>query len=109
MAAEPGLTGHRSSSVAGGRIGIATAMPGDVGRARTDALVRDEASRAYDHPDGSSWTYSRGTLDPWLRAYRDHGLDGLLPPPRSDLGVVRRHPQVLDEACQLRRWPDWRC
>jgi putative transposase len=66
-------------------------------------LVRELASRAYDHPDGSSWTYSRGTLDRWLRAYRDHGLDGLLPPPRSDLGVVRRHPQLLDEACQLRR------
>ena len=66
-------------------------------------LVRELASRAYDHPDGSSWTYSRGTLDRWLRAYRDHGLDGLLPPPRSDLGVVRRHPQLLEEACQLRR------
>jgi transposase len=66
-------------------------------------LVRELASRAYDHPDGSGWTYSRGTLDRWLRAYRDHGLDGLLPPPRSDLGVVRRHPQLLEEACQLRR------
>ena len=40
-------------------------------------LVRELASQAYEHPDGSSWTYSRGTLDRWVRAYRDHGLDGL--------------------------------
>ena len=24
-------------------------------------LVRELASRAYEHPDGSSWTYTRGT------------------------------------------------
>src|SRR5712692_1911788 len=65
-------------------------------------LVRELASQAYEHPDGSSWTYSRGTLDRWVRAYRDHGLDGLRPPPRADLGVVRRHPELLEEACQLR-------
>jgi len=64
---------------------------------------RCSTCRAYEHADGSGWTYSRGTLDRWLRAYRDHGLDGLLPPPRSDLGVVRRYPQLLEEACHLRR------
>jgi hypothetical protein len=74
-------------------------------------LVRELASRAYEHPDRSRWTYSRGTLDRWLRACRDHGLDGLLPPPRSDLGVVRRHPQLLDkpascaESCRAARPP----
>ena len=44
----------------------------------------------------------RATLD-WIRAYREHGLDGLRPPPRADLGVVRRHPELLEEACQLRQ------
>jgi hypothetical protein len=29
-------------------------------------LVRELASRAYEHPDCSRWTYSRGTLDRWL-------------------------------------------
>ena len=65
-------------------------------------LVRELANQPYEHPDGSSWTYSRVTLDRWIRAYREHGLDGLRPPPRADLGVVRRHPELLEEACQLR-------
>src|SRR6476620_8602900 len=65
-------------------------------------LVRELANQAYEHPDGSSWTYSRVTLDRWIRAYRERGLDGLRPPPRADLGVVRRHPELLEEACQLR-------
>jgi putative transposase len=65
-------------------------------------LVRELASRVYEHPDGSQRQYSRGTLDRWIRAYREQGLDGLKPEPRSDLGAVRRHPELLDEACALR-------
>ena len=56
----------------------------------------------YEHPDGSQRQYSRGTLDRWIRAYREQGLDGLKPDPRADLGAVRRHPELLDEACALR-------
>ena len=51
-------------------------------------LVRELASHAYEHPDGSSWTYSRVTLDRWIRAYREHGLDGLRPPPRASASSV---------------------
>src|SRR5437879_3051394 len=65
-------------------------------------LVRELAGQAFDHPDGSRYTYSRVTLDRWIRAYREQGLDGLRPPPRADLGTVRRHPELLEEACQLR-------
>ncbi len=65
-------------------------------------LVRELASQALAHPDGSQWTYSRGTLDRWIRAYHEQDLDGLRPPPRADLGTVRRHPELLEEACQLR-------
>jgi putative transposase len=65
-------------------------------------LVRELAAQAHEHPDGSQWTYSRVTLDRWVRAYREQGLDGLRPPPRADLGTVRRHPELLEEACQLR-------
>ena len=32
------------------------------------ALVRQIAARAHRHPDGSSRSYSRGTIDRWLRA-----------------------------------------
>ena len=65
-------------------------------------LVRELATQAHEHPDGGQWTYSRVTLDRWIRAYREHGLDGLRPPPRADLGTVRRHPELLEDACQLR-------
>jgi putative transposase len=65
-------------------------------------LVRELALAAHDHPDGSTRQYARGTLDRWVRAYREQGLDGLKPQPRADLGAVRRHPELLEEACQLR-------
>ena len=65
-------------------------------------LVRDLARHAHDHPDGSARQYARGTLDRWVRAYREQGLDGLKPQPRGDLGLVRRHPELLEEACHLR-------
>ena len=65
-------------------------------------LVRELATQAHVHPDGSEWTYSRVTLDRWIRAYREHGLDGLRPPQRADLGLVHHHPELLEEACQLR-------
>src|SRR5207253_7403282 len=71
--------------------------PADRGR-----LVRELAHQLHDHPDGSQRQYSRGTLDRWIRAYREQGLDGLKPDPRADLGVVRRHPELLDEVCALR-------
>jgi putative transposase len=65
-------------------------------------LVRELAQHAHEHPDGSTRQYARGTFDRWVRAYREQGLDGLKPQPRADLGVVRRHPELLEEACQLR-------
>ena len=42
-------------------------------------MVRELAHQAYEHPDGSQRPYSRVTLDRWIRAYREHGLDGLKP------------------------------
>jgi transposase InsO family protein len=81
---------------------LADAISPRLSPAERGRLVRELASRVYEHPDGSQRQYSRGTLDRWLRAYREQGLDGLKPEPRSDLGAVRRHPQLLDEACALR-------
>src|SRR5438552_8357956 len=71
--------------------------PADRGR-----LVGELARQLHDHPDGSQRQYSRGTLDRWIRAYREQGLDGLKPDPRADLGAVRRHPELFDEVCALR-------
>ena len=65
-------------------------------------LVRELAQQSHVQTDGSLRTYARGTLDRWVRAYRDQGLDGLLPQPRADIGAVRRQPELLEEAARLR-------
>jgi transposase InsO family protein len=65
-------------------------------------LVRVAAARAHAHPDGSARRYSRNTLDRWVRAWRAGGLGALRPAERADAGVVRRHPELLDEAAALR-------
>jgi putative transposase len=81
---------------------IAEAIAPRLSPAERGSIIRALAHQAHEHPDGSERRYSRGTLDRWLRAYREQGLDGLKPDPRADLGAVRRHPELLDEACALR-------
>ena len=66
-------------------------------------LVRQLAGQTHLAPDGSQRGYARATLDRWLRAYREQGLDGLRPQPRGDLGLVRHHPELLEEAARLRQ------
>src|SRR5487761_698995 len=51
-------------------------------------LVRVLAARTHRHPDGTWVRVSRNTLDRWLRAYRERGLEGLRPEKRSP---DRRH------------------
>jgi putative transposase len=65
-------------------------------------IVRAVAARVHEHPDGSDWAVCRHTLDRWLRAYQTHGLEGLKPGPPADTGVVRRHPELFQEAAALR-------
>jgi putative transposase len=65
-------------------------------------LVRALAGQTHEPPDGGRRQYTRGTLDRWVRAYREQGLDGLKPARRADLGAVRRHPELLAEAGRLR-------
>ena len=67
------------------------------------ALVRQIAARPHAHPDGSSRTYSRGTIDRWLRAWRKGGgLAALKPAERADTGMVRAHPELFAQAAALR-------
>jgi len=65
-------------------------------------LVRELARQTHETPEGQTLTISRGTLDRWIRAYRERGLDGLRPSRRSDWGEVRRNPELLAEAARLR-------
>ena len=65
-------------------------------------LVREIASRQHEFPDGSVGTVSRNTLDRRIRDYRAGRLAGLEPRVRADAGVVRRHPELFEEAAALR-------
>ncbi len=81
---------------------IAEAANGKLTARERGALVRQIAARPHAHPDGSSRTYSRQTIDRWLRAWRAGGLDALKPAERSDTGIVRAHPGLFAEASALR-------
>src|SRR5438046_6707802 len=81
---------------------IAEAANPRLGPAERGQLVRELASQPVELPDGRLHHFSRGTFDRWLRAYREQGLAGLKPEPRADLGLARRHTELLEEACQLR-------
>jgi putative transposase len=70
--------------------------------AERGGVVRQLALQSHVHPDGSSRVYARGTLDRWVRAYRNQGLEGLRPQPRADIGAVRHYPELLEEAARLR-------
>jgi putative transposase len=82
---------------------IAEALNGRLSPAERGLLVRELAARAHELPDGSRKEFSRATLDRWIRAYRESDLAGLRPMARSDQGVVRKQPELLEEACRLRR------
>src|SRR5438552_13779785 len=74
---------------------IAEAIGPRLSPADRGQLVRELARQLHEHPDGSQRQYSRGTLDRWIRAYREQGLDGLKPDARADLGAVRATPSSL--------------
>ena len=82
---------------------IAEATDERLTSAERGLLVRELAARLHELPDGSRREYSRATLDRWIRACRAEGLDGLRPAPRSDIGSARVAPQLIEEACTLRR------
>jgi putative transposase len=66
------------------------------------AVVRAAAARTHTDPDGTQRRYSRNTIDRWIRAWRAGGLEALRPQVRADAGVVRRRPELIDEAAALR-------
>jgi putative transposase len=82
---------------------IAEAANPRLSPAERGALVRQLARQHHVLPDGSAHVFARNTLDRWIRAYTAQGLDGLRPQGRVDSGVVRRHPELLEEAARLRQ------
>lgn len=66
-------------------------------------IVRALAGRTWRTPDGDERSFSRGTVDRWIAAYRADGLGGLAPVPRTDRGRTRVQREWMAEAVRLRR------
>lgn len=66
-------------------------------------IVRALAARTWRTPDGDERSFSRGTVDRWIAAYRLDGLGGLAPAPRTDRGRTRVQREWMAEAVRLRR------
>jgi putative transposase len=81
---------------------IAEALSPRLGSRERGLIVRRIAGQEHRGPDGEPRVVSRNTLDRWIRAYRQHGLAGLHDRRRSDAGMVRRRPDLLEEAARLR-------
>ena len=59
------------------------------------ALLEGQAARCWDIPGSSRRRVAVTTIRNWVRAYRQHGLDGLYPKPRSDRSRPRRLPDTV--------------
>ena len=81
---------------------IAEAVNARLTPAERGAIVRWITERVHTGPDGVERVYSRSTIDRWVRAWRQEGLDGLRPQNRADAGSVRAHPELADVVAALR-------
>jgi putative transposase len=64
-------------------------------------MVREIAARAHEGPFGGPVAVSRGTIDRWIRAWREGGFAALAPPARQV--TLRTDAAVLDMAAGLKR------
>jgi transposase InsO family protein len=73
------------------------------------AKLRDKAAIEYAIPGSRRTRVAAETIRGWLRDYREHGFDGLLPKPRADIGSARHIPQeVVDLLVALKdEHRDW--
>ncbi|MGH9278085.1 MAG: DDE-type integrase/transposase/recombinase [Acidimicrobiales bacterium] len=82
---------------------ISEAVSGALTPAQRGMIVRALAARTWRTPEGVERSFTRGTIDRWLVAYRRDGLAGLRPTPRADRGRARSQARWLEEACRMRR------
>jgi len=73
-------------------------------RGDLSACISELATRSFETPLGKLRRFTARTLWSWWSLYKQQGLLGLLPKPRSDKGVSREiSPQLLEAAIQARR------
>jgi putative transposase len=80
---------------------ICPALEAGLGPKRRGQIVREIASRTHTDPFGNRVTYSRDTLDRWIRRWRAGGFEELVPSTRQ-IGP-RTDTAVLEMAAALKR------
>ena len=68
---------------------IAPVIQGTFFEPSAAAYFRKVTDKPLTLPDGSTFQYNPKTLEKWVEAYRNSGMDGLLPKVRSDKGTSR--------------------
>ena len=65
---------------------IAPALDPDLKRGEKTQILRQKATRIYEHPTQGKRKYKFEALRKWCKRYRKGGLNALLPKERSDKG-----------------------
>ncbi|WP_082392869.1 DDE-type integrase/transposase/recombinase [Nocardia arizonensis] len=80
---------------------ICPALDQSLGPKARGKIVREIASRTHADPFGNRVTYSRDTLDRWIRRWRHGGFEELVPSVRQS--SIRTDTGVLEMAAALKR------
>lgn len=80
---------------------ICPALGRDLSKKDRGRIVRGLAGQTHEHPIHGKVTYSRESLDRWVRAYRTGGFDALVPAARQP--GPRIEAEVLDLAAGLKQ------
>lgn len=80
---------------------ICPALDPSLSKAERGKVVRQVAAGVHEHPISGVVSYSRESVDRWIRAYRAGGFDALVPAVSQP--TLRTEPEVLDMAVGLKR------
>ena len=82
---------------------IAAAVTNTFEAASISQHLRNIAAKQHKYPDGRFVTISYYSLERWLYIYKQHGLDGITPKLRADVGSSRSLPDKAIEQIHLLR------
>jgi len=82
---------------------IAQATDERLSRSERGLVLSEIAAQPHRDADGRPRRYTVRTLYRWLRAWREHGFEGLKPARRRDAGSYKTDVEVLELAAALRR------
>ena len=74
-----------------------------LGRGELQQIIRELAGREYAIPGSRRRLIGEKTIEAWYYAWRKHGIEGLAPKPRADLGVSKISARVQEAIIAAKR------